>query len=58
MKKSECFKIAQIAVLRNQSIEAEEKLEIIRVLMSEEDIARLVEKREETVESGEVCEGA
>ena len=47
MKKSECFRKAQIAVIKNQSFEAEEKLEILRRLMTEEDIQKLVEESEE-----------
>lgn len=46
MKKSECFKKAQIAVINSQSIEVEEKLEILRALMTEEDMQKLVEGSE------------
>ena len=48
MKNSECFKLAQLAVIKNQSLEADEKLKVLRVLMSEEDIAKMVEERRET----------
>ena len=47
MKKSECFKKAQIAVLNTICIDVWDKLEILRALMSEEDIQKMVEEREE-----------
>lgn len=47
MKKSECFKLAQIAVINNLVLEAEEKLEIISVLMSEESLSRTIEDLDE-----------
>lgn len=52
MKKSECFRKSQIAVIKNQSLEAEEKLEILRALMTEEDIQKMVEEREENKNEG------
>ena len=45
MKKSDCLRIAQVAVIRNQSIEAEDKLEILRVLMDKENIELLLEEK-------------
>ena len=55
--KSECFKKAQCAVLEYPLISAEDKLEVLRVLMTEEDIAKLTEKyeaekREEVKDNG------
>ena len=50
MKKSECFKLAQESVIRNISISAETKVEILRVLIREEDMALFVEKSEEKKE--------
>jgi ABC-type uncharacterized transport system ATPase subunit len=47
MKKSECFKMAQEAVIKNQSISTEDKLEILRVLMEKEDLALFTEKEDE-----------
>lgn len=48
MKNSECFKLAQLAVIECQTINSTAKLEILRALMSEEDIAKLVEKNKES----------
>lgn len=48
MKNSECFKLAQLAVIECQTINTNAKLEILRALMSEEDIAKLVEKNKES----------
>lgn len=47
MKKSECLRIAQEAVIKNQSISTEDKVEILRVLIQEEDMAIFVEKGKE-----------
>ena len=50
MKKSECFSLAQESVIKNMSLSTEDKLEIIRVLIKEEDLARYVEKEKEKKE--------
>ena len=47
MKKSTCFYFAQLAVLGAGGIGADDKLEILRVLMAEEDMRKLCEKHEE-----------
>ncbi len=47
MKKSTCFYLAQMAVLGATGIGADDKLEILRVLMAEEDIRKLCEGNEE-----------
>jgi hypothetical protein len=47
MKKSQAFKMAQLAVLANERISAYDKLEVLKVLMDEEHIALICEKDEE-----------
>ena len=46
MKKSEIFYLAQIAVINAPCIAPERKLETLRVLMENEDVAKFVEERE------------
>lgn len=46
MKKSEIFKKAQLAVLRDENITFEESLEILNVLMGEERVAKFSEENE------------
>lgn len=46
MKKSEIYKLAQIAVLKLQDLPEEDKLEALRVLMGDEKLARFGEERE------------
>ena len=46
MKKSEAYNLAQIAVLLSPCLAPENKLEVLRVLMSDEDVALYTEKRE------------
>lgn len=47
MKKSEIYKLAQLAVVTNFSpVKDEQKLEVLRVLMEQEDVAVFVEKQE------------
>lgn len=53
MKKSEMFRMAQMAVLTADFISNEDKLETIPVLRSEEELQKLVEKREAEKESEE-----
>ena len=50
MKKSEIYKVAQVAVLRDQSLSAITRLEVLRVLTKEEDLALFVEKEKEKKE--------
>ena len=47
MKKSMLYKIAQMSVLRDNILDDSSKLEVLRVLMNEEDISKLVEKNKE-----------
>lgn len=46
MKKSQMFLEAQLSVLRDELLDDMKKLEIIRVLQSEQGIAELCERRE------------
>jgi hypothetical protein len=45
MKKSEMYKAAQLAVLKSEEISAEDKLEILNELLSDESTAIFTEKR-------------
>lgn len=47
MKKSECFRMAQIAVIESTNIMAKVKLDILEVLMAAESLERFVEKQRE-----------
>lgn len=47
MKESAIFKMAQMAVLDYPRLNYDQKLEILRVLMSREDLAVYSEKQEE-----------
>lgn len=47
MKKSKAFYLAEISVLQNEELTYEEKIEIVKLLAHEEDMARYSEKREE-----------
>lgn len=47
MKKSEIYYAAQCAVLEYHPISHSKKLEILRVLMSDEELARFVEEKED-----------
>lgn len=48
MKKSEAYKLAQIAVVSTPTIAPERKLEILRILIADENLAKFSEKQEET----------
>lgn len=50
MKKSEMYKYAQCAVVACVSINTPKKLEVLRELMAQEDLALFVESQEETDE--------
>jgi hypothetical protein len=52
MTKSELLKLAQVAVLNQEGIGEFDKLEVLRVLMDEEYIARISEKIEEEKKNG------
>lgn len=47
MKKSDIYKVAQIAVVNSASLCSVDKLEVLRVLMEREDTEQLLEKLEE-----------
>ena len=47
MKKSIAYNLAQIAVMGCQNIAPENKLEILRVLMDDENLAMFVEQQEQ-----------
>ena len=53
MKKSELFKAAQVAVLAADFVTNKEKLEIIKLLMSEESVAVYCEEHRAKKESEE-----
>lgn len=56
MKKSECFRIAQLAVLAYGSISNDEKLEVIRELQDREGTALYVERTEAEKSLKEACQ--
>lgn len=47
MKKSEAYNLAQIAVISSSCIAPERKMEILKVLIEDEKLARYCEEREE-----------
>ena len=47
MKKSEIFRLAQLAVMHSEFIADDKKLEILRELFDREDFSRYVEEHEE-----------
>lgn len=47
MKKSEIYLKAQVAVLKTETVGVFDKLEILRELMSKEDIERMFEEKKE-----------
>ena len=46
MNKSEIYHLAQIAVITSPSISPENKIEVMRVLLDEEQLALYVEERD------------
>lgn len=54
MKKSTCFWLAQMAVLGATPITADDKLEILKVLMDEEYVQKICEKKAEETKESEV----
>lgn len=50
MKKSEIFRKAQFAILKDEELLIREKLEIIEALIKEEKLVRYIEEREESEE--------
>ena len=53
MKKSECYRLAQEAVIEDQVITTREKIEILRRLIMDEDIAKLLEEKSNETEAAE-----
>ena len=51
MKKSECFRMAQIAVIEGTFLPAEQKLEVLRYLIESEDFEKFLEKNKEEKEN-------
>lgn len=49
MKKSEIYRLAQGAVILDNRFPADMKLEILRELMTKEDLEKFVEQKEEAV---------
>ena len=47
MKKSEAYHLAQIAVVSTATIAPESKLEILRILIDDENLANFCEEQEE-----------
>lgn len=56
MKKSEMFRKAQLAVVNSLTLTGEEKLEILSVLKSEENLAIFIEGEKEKREKKQLCE--
>ena len=55
MKKSQCLKLAQLAVLADSSLLPETKLDVLKVLMDEEYVQKLCEQStEESKKESEV----
>lgn len=53
MKKSECFRLAQMAVLGESALLPSEKLEVLSVLMEEEKVQKVCEQYKEEKERKE-----
>lgn len=51
MKKSKCYHLAQLAVSSSLSLSAEAKIEVLKVLIYDEEIEALAEKRKEAAEA-------
>ena len=51
MKKSKCYHLAQLAVASSLSLSSEVKLEVLKVLIYDEEIEVLAEKRKEAAEA-------
>lgn len=55
MKKSQALKMAQLAVLANERIDAYDRLEVLKVLLDEEELAKSYEEYQER--KGDVANG-
>jgi hypothetical protein len=57
MKKSTVYQLAAIAVMESNSLTGQDKLEVLRVLFSDEDVSIFIEKQkakeQENVHEGE-----
>lgn len=53
MKKSECYRLAQMAVLGESALLPSEKLEVLSVLMEEEKVQKVCEQYKEEKERKE-----
>ena len=51
MKKSEAYHLAQIAVVNSPNIAPEGKIEVLRILIAEENLAKFCEKQAEVAEA-------
>lgn len=62
MKKSEQYRLTQIAIINNSYLSAEEKIEILKTLISDEEIElyreREAEKQAETESGSEINENS
>lgn len=47
MKKSEMYKLAQVAVIEHPMLSSKQKIEILKELLDKESVALFVEKQEE-----------
>lgn len=47
MKESTAYKLAQLAVIKTDVIPTIDKLDVLRLLMDKEDVAKFVEQKEE-----------
>lgn len=54
MKKSELYKLAQIAVLKDADITPQDKLDLLDILSSEIYVAKLVEKKKGAVNDAKI----
>lgn len=51
MKKSKCYHLAQTVVVSSMNLPAEDKIEILKVLLCDEEIAEIAEQRKEASEA-------
>lgn len=56
MKKSECYKLAQVAVAECEGLSAIEKVETLKVLINDESLALFVEEQKRMKELTEGAE--
>ena len=51
MEKSECYKLAQIAVVEAAGLSAIEKVETLKILIADENLALFIEKEKRAKET-------